>query len=245
MQTMNERPVCHRSEDLVTYLYNEASAAEAQDFASHIETCEACRAEFAVFSQVHESILLWRNEALGAAFNPAAQVPVLTEATSDSTQFVRHERKLPALAALREFFSVSPLWLRGATAFAALLLCVLAGLTIARMSRRSTQIATVENPAKYSQQDVERARRQGVDEGIARISRKNAEENGRATANVSSQGRAKGVQLASDRVAPRPRGLTRQERVQLAADLRLTPGLDDEELPFGLLEQSNPDQPNQ
>ncbi len=56
MRTMNERPVCHRSEDLVTYLYNEASAAEAQDFANHVEKCEACRAEFAVFSEVRESI---------------------------------------------------------------------------------------------------------------------------------------------------------------------------------------------
>ena len=113
MRTMNERPICHRSEDLVTYLYNEASAAEAQDFASHVETCEACRAEFSVFSQVHESILLWRNEALGSAFSPAPQAaPVLAGKTTDSRQFVRHERKLPALAALREFFSVSPLWLR-------------------------------------------------------------------------------------------------------------------------------------
>src|SRR6267154_4050462 len=105
MRTMNERPVCHRSEDLVTYLYNEASAAEAQDFAGHVETCEACRAEFAVFSQVHESILLWRNDALGSAFSPAAQAaPVPDKAPADSRQLVRPERRLPALAALREFF---------------------------------------------------------------------------------------------------------------------------------------------
>jgi len=239
---MNERPVCHRSEDLVTYLYNEASAAEAQDFASHIETCQACRAEYAVFSQVHESILFWRNEALGASFNPAA---VTTETAADATRFVHHERKLSAFAALREFFSVSPVWLRGATAFAALLLCALAVLAIARLSRRPTQIAIVENPPKYSQQDIDRAHQQGYDEGIARISRKNAAEKGETTATVNSRDSEKRIQLASNRVAPRPRGLTRQERVQLAADLRLTPGLDDEELPFGLLEQSNPEQPNQ
>src|SRR5258707_3632338 len=141
MRTMNERPVCHRSEDLVTYLYNEASAAEAQDFANHVETCEACRAEFAGFSQVHESILHWRNEALGSAFSPAPQAaPVLAEATPDSRQFVRHERKLPALAALREFFSVSPLWLRGATAFAALLLCALAVLTVSRLAPKPSPV---------------------------------------------------------------------------------------------------------
>src|SRR5712664_1719636 len=170
MRTMNERPVCHRSEDLVTYLYNEASAAEAQDFANHVETCEACRAEFAVFSEVRESILLWRNEALGSAFSPAPQTaPVLTEATTDSRQFVRHARRLPALAALREFFNVSPLWLRGATAFAALLLCVLAVLVVSQLSRRPNQVANNNPQLKYSQQDFDRAVQKGVDEKVARL----------------------------------------------------------------------------
>src|SRR6266513_5087772 len=174
MRTMNDRPVCHRSEDLVTYLYNEASAAEAQDFASHVETCEACRAEFAVFSQVHESILLWRNEALGSAFSPAPQAaPVLAEATTDSRQVVRHERKLPALAALREFFSVSPLWLRGATAFAALLLCVLAVLAISRLSQTPPQVVNDGTRPKYTQRDIDQAVQKGIDEGMARASRAN------------------------------------------------------------------------
>ena len=67
MEIINERPVCHRAEDLVTYLYGEANTADAQDFAAHLQQCDACRAEFAVFNQVHDSIVLWRNEALGAA----------------------------------------------------------------------------------------------------------------------------------------------------------------------------------
>ena len=71
MKEINERPVCHRAEDLVTYLYHEANEAEARDFANHAEACDACRAELAVFKQVHESISLWRNEALGSAFNTA------------------------------------------------------------------------------------------------------------------------------------------------------------------------------
>ena len=97
MPNINERPVCHRAEDLVTYLYGEASAVDGKDFAGHLQQCDACRSEFGVFQQVHDSILLWRNEALGSAFSPAA---VSVESTVDSTQFVRHERKLTALAAL-------------------------------------------------------------------------------------------------------------------------------------------------
>jgi hypothetical protein len=238
MRTMNERPVCHRSEDLVTYLYNEASAAEAQDFASHVETCEACRAEFAVFSQVHESILLWRNEALGAAFSPASQAaPVLAETATDSRQFVRHERKLPALAALREFFSVSPLWLRGATAFAALLLCVLAVLAVSRLSQRPNQVANNDSELRYSQQDFDKAVQKGVDERVAKLGRENSPKKDESAGIVRSK--ISENRVTANRAQPRARGLTRAERDQLLADLRLTPGRDDEELPFVF-----PDEPN-
>src|SRR5882672_5799877 len=173
MPNINERPVCHRAEDLVTYLYGEASEVEARDFTEHLQHCDACRSEFGVFQQVHDSILLWRNEALGSAFSPTA---VSIESTVDSTQFVQHERKLTALAALREFFSVSPLWLRAATAFAALLLCALGLLTVSRLWNRPVQFARSEptkvtdpnSEPKYSQQDVDRAVQAKVDE-IARL----------------------------------------------------------------------------
>src|SRR5215471_14893493 len=141
MRNINERPVCHRAEDLVTYLYGEASAADAQDFAAHLKQCDACRAEFAVFNQVHESILLWRNEALGAAFNPAPQTSVGAARAAEST-VVQHARRLSGFAALREFFNVSPLWLRGATAFATLLLCVLGIFTFARWRQTPVQMTT-------------------------------------------------------------------------------------------------------
>ncbi len=240
MRTMNERPVCHRSEDLVTYLYNEASAAEAQDFASHVEACEACRAEFAVFSQVHESILLWRNEALGSAFSPAPQVaPVLAEATTDSRQFVRHARKLPALAALREFFSVSPLWLRGATAFAALLLCALALLAVSRLSQRPNQVVINQAPSSEdSKKQFDAAVAQEVKRRMDQLNSKELPAPTTATKPRLNE-TSRRIQLASNSAQPRARGLTRAEREQLAADLRLTPGRDEEELPFVF-----PDEPN-
>ena len=135
MEEVKQRPICHRAEDLVTYLYGEATAAEALDFGKHLQQCDACRGEFAVFNQLHDSIVTWRNEALGATFDSRA---VAIDSTVESRQFVRHGRKLPALAALREFFTVSPLWLRGATAFAALLLCALIVLVASRTWQRDT-----------------------------------------------------------------------------------------------------------
>ena len=238
MPNINERPICHRAEDLVTYLYGEANEADARDFAGHLRQCDACRSEFGVFQQVHDSILVWRTEALGSAFNPSA---VSAESTVDSTQFGRHERKLTALAALREFFNVSPLWLRAATGFAALLLCLLGVLTISRSWNRPVQLASKETEPKYSQQDFDRAVQKRTDEKIAEFK---SQMTSPRVDEVSPAGERTGHgnqnQLAANRIqkTPRPRGLSRQEREQLAADLRLIPR-DDEELPFVLSDEPN------
>ncbi len=246
MPNLNERPACHRAEDLVTYLYGEASEVDAKDFTGHLQQCDACRSEFGVFQQVHDSILVWRNEALGSSFSPAA-VPV--ESAVAPNHFVQHERKLTGFAALREFFSVSPLWLRAATGFAALLLCVLGVLTISRSLNRPAPVALREpvksvdptKEPKYSQQDFDTAVQKRVDE-IARVKSQqtSAKGNDASTANKSANLESQ-PQLAINRVPTkvvRPRGLTRQERVQLAADLRLIPR-DEDELPFGLSDEPN------
>ena len=241
MPNINERPACHRAEDLVTYLYGEASEVDAKDFAGHLQQCDACRSEFGVFQQVHNSILVWRNEALGQSFSPAAQAaPVLSEATTDSRQFVWHERKLPALAALREFFSVSPLWLRGATAFAVLLFCVLAVLVMSRLSQTPNRVANIDPQLKYSQQDFDKALQKGIDDQVAKLNRENSANKSETPVTVKTNKPENRIQLAVNRAQPRARGLTRAEREQLLADLRLTPGRDEEDLPFVL-----PDEPNQ
>jgi len=240
MQNMNERPVCHRAEDLVTYLYGETSTADARDFAGHLQRCDACRAEFAIFKQVHESVALWRNEALGSAFSPqTARVPA--EANSDLPQ---PERKLSALGALREFFSVSPLWLRGATAFAAVLLCVLAIFAISRSWNKPTQVAKSSTEEKrYTETEFNTEVAKRVDKQVSDFKRSQASSPqtnvvlNNKQVNPSRKQSSPRRQLASTSVPSRsqrtPR-LTQQEREQLAADLRLIPGMDDEELPLGL-----------
>jgi anti-sigma factor RsiW len=243
MLNNQERPVCHRAEDLVTYLYGEASDAEARDFAGHLQQCDACRSEFGAFSQVHESIVGWRDEALGSSLSAA---PVSFAPPVNFAQPVSRERKLTALAALREFFNVSPLWLRGAIGFAALLLLVLGGLTISRSLsvslRRPEQLANKATEPTYSQQDVDRR----VEQRLAEIARQNERQNASQATAVSpkaikSSVKETGTQLAGNRPQPkaaRPRGLSRQEREQLAADLRLIPR-DEDDLPFGLTDEPN------
>lgn len=237
MPDLNERPLCHRAEDLVTYLYGEAPESEARDFRAHLQQCDACRYEFAIFNRMHESIRIWRNEALGTSFNPAAS---FAEPAVDSTQFVRHERKLSALAALREFFSVSPLWLRGATAFAGLLLCALVIFAISRsLQRPAAPVATgVGDPKVFTRAEF--------DEALARELKVQADKLKQAAQSPPKD--AQLVQTTTPRNEDvrvrtpnksRIKGLTQQEREQLAADLRLIPGSDDEELPFVISDQPN------
>src|SRR5260370_19599793 len=244
MRNMNERPVCHRAEDLVTYLYGEASAADAQDFAAHMKQCDACRAEFSIFNQVHESILLWRSEALGAAFNPAPQTDASQTSAALEPVVVQHARRLSGLAAWREFFSVSPLWLRGATAFAVLLLCVLGVMTIARLSHKSVELAKNGNDEKmYSRQQVDAEVNNAVARKVAELTdqQNSTAPSDKPTRRTKSNNAGNRIQLAANQQPKnlRPRSLSRQERQQLAADLRLT-SADEEELPFALPEQERP-----
>ncbi|HEY6046979.1 MAG TPA: zf-HC2 domain-containing protein [Pyrinomonadaceae bacterium] len=236
MENINERPVCHRAEDLVTYLYGEANAAEARDFATHLERCDACRAEFTLFNQVHESIVTWRNEALGTATVPA--VSPVAHAVPLSRPFVQHERKLSAWASLREFFSVSPLWLRGATAFAGLLLCALLIFAASRLWQQPTPEIVKTNEPASNQPNFEQAVQKEVEARMAGLNRKRAEDEPKSPVIAKSNAPRSNVQTATRGKSKRSNGLNQQEREQLAADLGLIPGRD-EELPFVLPEEPN------
>lgn len=235
MGSMNERPICHRAEDLVTYLYGEATADEAQDFAMHRQDCDACGAEFAMFNQVHDSIVSWRSEALGSGFAPAAS-PV-TQPVSVSAPLGQRERKLSALAALREFFTVSPLWLRGATAVAGLLLCVLLVFAASSLWQKPAEVVKSDSNPVFDQKKFDEAVRKQVAEELAG----QKELNKAPETVIDSRGPNPRPQLANNRVrskSQQAKGLSRQEREQLAADLGLIPGRDDE-LPFVFPEEPN------
>ena len=232
MQNLNERPVCHRAEDLVTYLYGEATAEEARDFSAHLQQCDACRAEFGVFNQVHDSIVAWRNEAIGSVAMPPQVSANAVTLAADSAQ---HGRKISALAALREFFAVSPLWLRGATAFAGLLLCAMLVFAISRAWQQPTPITT--DNKKYTEEEFHQAVQKEVAERIAGQNQEKREPVVITNDDVQTK-----TPLVTRRTRPKtqtPNRLTRDEREQLAADLGLIPGRE-EEFPFVL-----PDEPDQ
>lgn len=211
MNEMNNSPGCERASDLLAFLYDEASESEKRDFELHLKECAGCRQEVASFGLVRESITAWRDEALSGFVSS----PLATTATKKS-----------ALAALRQFFDLSPLWLKGVTAFALIAFGILAALAINRTERGSAG-----STAKiYTQDDVNRLVNEALanDEDSSTQRRKDAKEespNQPALATKESVPTERAPKPkrapAQNQFAKSRRPLTRAEREQLAADLRL------------------------
>ncbi len=227
MREETDRPICHRADDMVAFLYGEASATEAEDFTSHVDLCASCRTEFAVFRRVRESVSEWRSEVLGPGWRPQ---PIDEPERLPAFVAARSPHKATALDALREFFSIAPMWLRGATAMASVLFCVLVTLFIGRMVKTPERL--------YSELEVN-AR---VEDRVAQLKKDQAQlaSNSAAAPSIIQPGNsAEGITPPSPIIkvkqASQPRSrqfLSRAEREQLAADLGLKPANEEDELSF-------------
>lgn len=213
MKETTANPGCERSSDLIAFLYHEVDEREALDFRMHLRQCTICSQEAAAFGEVRKSITAWRDEAL-AGF---VSTPVAARATKKS-----------ALAAFREFFDLSPSWLKAATAVVLVTLCLLAGRAI--LSSDNTQRAVNDNNpgALYTQQDVDRL----VKDALAKQEQpKPAVETPADEAPaIKAPTLNKVHSSASNQFAKSRRPLSKAEREQLAADLRLLSTGDDEPL---------------
>lgn len=215
---MNYSPSCEREPDLISFIYNEASESETRDFELHLKECARCRAEIASFGLVRQSITEWRDEALAGFV--ATPLPAAIE-------------KRSAIAALRQFFDLSPLWLKGATAFAAVTFCVLVVLALTSRTEQSVvKIDPVKPEAMYSQAEVDRivkealARSESVETPIEEKKPINPV-NPVNPVNIATSTKPKRVVVKQNTDVKSRRPLTRAEREQLAADLRLL-SIDDE-----------------
>ncbi|HEU4508656.1 MAG TPA: zf-HC2 domain-containing protein [Pyrinomonadaceae bacterium] len=182
MNEVQNSPACERASELIAFVYNEATESEARDFELHLQRCTSCREEVASFGVVRESIVAWRDEALSGF---VAQ-PLIAGAGKKS-----------ALAAFRQFFDLSPVWLKVASGFAVVVFCVLAVLAFVNVQTKE-RVVTITMPEKIQ---TERPVEDAVvkhEEPVKqpRITRKKTDVRSR-------------------------RPLSRAEREQLAADLRL------------------------
>ena len=208
---MKETSECERAPDLIAFLYNEADERERRDFQLHLNECRTCREEVASFGGVRESITAWRDEALAGFISQ----PVATKATRKS-----------ALAALRQFFELSPLWLKAATAFAVVVFCVLAAMAFVNLQRDKVQVSstTTTPEATYTQQEVDRLVQQALLKG-------KSEQQPQINVDVAESPKPKKARNSTNaQLAKSRRPLSKAEREQLAADLRLLSTNDDESL---------------
>ncbi len=141
-------PSCSFSDDLLSYLYEEISPAQSRSFETHLESCVTCRSEFSEFTSVRDAVGLWRDEILAVA--PSSRLTAAVPAPPFPMELAS---KRSAGAAFREFFSLSPLWLRYATAFAAFAIFALFLFSIWRVSNPNRVI--VREIAKSTPSPVE------------------------------------------------------------------------------------------
>jgi len=209
MNELQNSPGCERASDLIAFLYGEAGEHEARDFQLHLQQCKSCREEVASFGDVRESITAWRDEVL-AGF---VSTPVTAQPKTKS-----------ALAALRQFFDLSPLWLKGATALAGVTFCVLAGLAL---FKSNNQVISKNPDAVYTAQDVDRM----VKEAVAQQARVQPPAQTPPPENVAlnlPKPKPKSSRASSStQFARNQRPLSKEEREQLAAELRLLSSDDD------------------
>ncbi len=201
MNEMQNSPGCERASDLIAFLYSEAGEHDARDFQLHLQECKSCREEVASFGDVRESITVWRDEVLAGFIS----TPVTAQPKTKS-----------ALAALRQFFDLSPLWLKAATASVAVTFCVLAGLALFRSNNNQVSSTKV-----YTEQDIDRM----VKEAVARQARVQPPvetPSPQKVAGNSPKPKSKSSRASSStQFARSQRPLSKEEREQLAAELRL------------------------
>ena len=238
---------CARAQTLVAYLYGEADEAEAKDFEAHIQSCDSCEAELATFRQVRASIAAWRQQVLPTIefTSPATQTAPALETAKTS-----RARKPSALAALREFLALSPIWLRAGTAFAGLAICALVVFAAARALEGPRVVERVVERGP-SEAEVNALVDRRVREQIAARTalEETAGQRPPVTAGArndfviarSKAGRSGSVSRHDGARASSNARVSRQEYEELARDLQLIPARDEEDLPrlIDLMDEAN------
>jgi len=224
-------PICERGTDLIAFLYGELDDEGAKDLNRHLLNCQECTAELKAFKEIRSSVGAWRQATVGAtAPDSLAASNVVARASGP------HQPS--AIAAVRKFWELSPLWMRGSLAFAAVLLCIISVIAVSHLFEKDTPV-NLATEKRYSEKElqvkIEEALKAGLPQEVPESSPSSNIENDPQTSKKKSVNRSTDRLATGTRVRRGP--LTRAEREQLAADLRLTISADDSEL--DLLDDSN------
>jgi hypothetical protein len=134
---------CSYAGQIVSYLYDEASAKEKIEFETHLNKCENCADELSGFGFVRSSIEEWRKEEIFALEMPALEIPLLKTANVAEKAPISAESN-SWLADLRRLFSFSPKFAFASAAFAVLAVCVGLAFVVINFSNKG-EIAVNSN----------------------------------------------------------------------------------------------------
>lgn len=223
MNEVNTPIACARVEERIAFLYGELADREARAFEQHRKNCSVCASELAHFGTIKHSIGAWRDQSLR-----------LTSLHSTDVAVPAHVEKRSAWAALSSFLELSPLWMKAATGFAVVLLCLLLGLAISGMLPRSQDRLPV-GADPVSTQAFNEAVNKEVNRRLSEIASDTkpgkSDAMGTQERKLPQRNSAFPKQL---KVATNPlnqrKPLSRAERNQLAADLRLINNTDEDTL---------------
>jgi len=229
MDKIPDAPICERGNDLIAFLYDEIDDRAALSFERHLLNCAQCESELGVFKQIRSSVVAWRQESLGD----------VTTASVSASQAVHRASDLgkpSAIAAIREFFELSPLWMKLSIAFASVLFCVVSVIAVAHLFENPKPVVVVGDENRYTEKELHAK----IEDALkSRLQDREAQKRPPPPAvpannNQQVTPQTRGTNRSSVRVAANPkvgRGpLTRAEREQLAADLRLIIPLDETDL---------------
>jgi hypothetical protein len=226
-------PSCERGNDLIAFLYAEIDGSEERDFKHHMQYCAACKSAFAAFRGIRESVVAWRQESLEVVLSPS----VVAETGVAPTILSRFgSRKPSALAAIREFFALSPLWMKGALAFASVLFCLFAVLAVARLRETpKAPVAVAGNNKVSAGKEPNAINEQPAQKQFGEITATQTPKTAVVPDNPPRRNMVRRVPNGSIEfvynLTPKTRRpLTKAEREQLAADLRLISPKDDADL---------------
>jgi len=224
MNEFNNPTACSRVEERIAFLYGELPDREARAFEQHRKNCSVCASELTGFGSIKQSIGAWRDQSL-----------TLTSLNAQDVVVAAQSQRRAAWAAVSSFFELSPLWMKAATGFAVVLLCLLLGLGISRMLPRSQgRSPVVSDPA--STQAFNEAVNKEVNKRLGELA---SERKPAKSEDIAIQKRKlpqrdsaaqKELRIAGTKPLNQRKPLSRAERDQLAADLRLIANADEDTL---------------
>ena len=223
MEERSSARTCDRENDLIAFLYGEVDERERRDFERHLRACSECESELSAFKPIQASIVAWRDEALGRVVETAS---VQAQASTP--------RKQSAMTAFREFFSLSPLWLKGTVAFASIAFCIFGSLALVGLLNRSNESVASNNQKRYTEDEVNKKIDEAVQAKVQELERAKNEPPIDKASIINDGSRPVQTVLNPSRRSTSPqnaktlsRPLTKSEREQLAVDLRLISPKDD------------------